>query len=68
MQPSGDDMLWQRAGILLGFVCRRQTRIRCGYLSDGSQRILIRQLDNERRATWNAVLGSILSSMAKGMA
>jgi hypothetical protein len=68
VQPSGNDMLWRRCRILLGFVCRRQTRIRCGYLCDGSQRILIRQLDNERRATWNAVFGSIVADMGKGMA
>src|SRR5438046_10295018 len=52
---------------LLGFDCGQRTRVRCWEFSDGSQTILIRPFDHERRASWNAVLGSILLSMPKGM-
>jgi hypothetical protein len=52
---------------LLGFDCGQLTRVRCWELSDGSQTIQIRHFGHERGASWNAVLGSILSSMPKGM-
>jgi hypothetical protein len=52
---------------LLGFDCGQLTRVRCWELSDGSQTILVRHFDHERRATWNAVLESTLSRIAKGM-
>jgi hypothetical protein len=52
---------------LLGFDCGQLTRVRCWELSDGSQAIQIRHFDHERGASWNMVLGSILSSMPKGM-
>ena len=51
----------------LGLVCGWLTRVRCWELSDRSQAILCGHRDNERSVTSNAVLGSIVSSMARGM-
>jgi hypothetical protein len=52
---------------LLGFDCGQLTRVRCRELSDGTQTILMRHLDHDRRATWDAVHESTLSRIAKGM-
>ncbi|OLE18895.1 MAG: hypothetical protein AUG50_05040 [Betaproteobacteria bacterium 13_1_20CM_3_63_8] len=64
LRPLKEPMISTR---LLGFDCGQRTRVRRWEFSDGSQTILIRHFDDQRRATWNAVLGSNLSSMPKGM-
>ncbi len=52
---------------LLGVDCGQLTRVRCWELSDGTQTVLMRHLDHDRRARWDAVHESTLSRIAKGM-